>query len=90
MANQGFINQVATVTNAEGERELNATHISLWQAISFVAHIVIQLIAPITADRLRRKFNLWALTFFLTLVCQDPNTFQVIPLSAAFTALKLC
>lgn len=74
IANQGFIDQFATVTNAEGVRELSTTHISLWQAINFVFQIVIQLIAPITADRFGRKFNMWALTLFLTLVSEHLRT----------------
>ncbi|KAG7112167.1 MFS transporter fmqE like protein [Verticillium longisporum] len=67
IANEGFIRQFATVTDSEtGARVLASTHVSLWQAINFVAQIFIQMIAPITADRFGRKFNMWALTVFLT------------------------
>ncbi|KAJ4256805.1 hypothetical protein NW762_008901 [Fusarium torreyae] len=66
IANEGFIKQFATVTDpATGEPALASTHVSLWQAMNFVSQIVIQLIAPITADRYGRKFNMWALTVFL-------------------------
>ncbi|KAH7363304.1 general substrate transporter [Plectosphaerella cucumerina] len=67
IANEGFIRQFATVTDPDtGEPALASTHVSLWQAINFVSQIFIQLIAPITADRFGRKFNMWALTVFLT------------------------
>ncbi|KAM0334488.1 hypothetical protein ACHAQA_001517 [Verticillium albo-atrum] len=67
IANKGFIKQFATVIDSEtGEPALSSTHISLWQAINFVSQIFIQMIAPITADRFGRKFNMWALTVFLT------------------------
>ncbi|KAF5012866.1 hypothetical protein FDECE_1156 [Fusarium decemcellulare] len=66
IANEGFIKQFATVTDpVTGEPALASTHVSLWQAMNFVSQIVVQLIAPITADRYGRKFNMWALTVFL-------------------------
>lgn len=69
IANEGFIEQFATVTDPEtGAPALNSTHVSLWQAMNFASQIIIQLIAPITADRFGRKFNMWALTVFLALV----------------------
>ncbi|CRK44185.1 hypothetical protein BN1723_000871 [Verticillium longisporum] len=53
IANEGFIRQFATVTDSEtGARVLASTHVSLWQAINFVAQIFIQMIAPITATDL--------------------------------------
>ncbi|EEU37366.1 uncharacterized protein NECHADRAFT_86296 [Fusarium vanettenii 77-13-4] len=68
IANEGFIEQFATVTDPEtGAPALNSTHVSLWQAMNFASQIIIQLIAPITADRFGRKFNMWALTVFLAL-----------------------
>lgn len=74
IANQGFINQFATTTDPEtGEPALDAYHVSLWNAISFASQVLIQLISPITADRFGRKFNMWALTFFLTLVRRPAN-----------------
>lgn len=86
IANEGFIKQFATVIDAEtGEPALNSTHVSLWQAINFVSQIFIQLIAPITADRFGRKFNMWALTVFLTAVstseCQRASTDRADPSS---------
>lgn len=69
MANQGFINQYGTVKDPQtGKLALNATHISLWGALYFVTAICIQTVAPITADRFGRKFNMWGITFFITLV----------------------
>ena len=69
VANQGFIDQFATVTDEEtGEPALNANHISLWAAVYFITCIGIQFVAPYTADRFGRKFNMWGFTFFLTVV----------------------
>lgn len=69
VANQGFINQYGTVKDPKtGKLALNATHISLWGALYFVTAICIQSVAPITADRFGRKFNMWGITFFITLV----------------------
>ncbi|OAL57382.1 general substrate transporter [Pyrenochaeta sp. DS3sAY3a] len=68
VANQGFINQYGTVKDPKtGKLALNATHISLWGALYFVTAICIQSVAPITADRFGRKFNMWGITFFITL-----------------------
>ncbi|KAF2994970.1 hypothetical protein E8E13_003257 [Curvularia kusanoi] len=68
VANQGFIEQYGTVKDPQtGKLALNATHISLWGALYFVTAICIQAIAPITADRFGRKFNMWGITFFITL-----------------------
>lgn len=75
IANQGFIDQFATVTDSEtGEPALSVTHIALWNALNFVLQVVMQFVAPHTADRWGRKFNMWCLTFFLTLVSCDPVT----------------
>lgn len=38
----------------------------------FVTAIAIQGVAPYTADRFGRKFNMWGVTFFLTLVSGTP------------------
>ncbi|RFN47645.1 maltose permease mal31 [Fusarium flagelliforme] len=68
VANEGFITYFATVKDPEtGNPALNAQHISLWSACYFVTSILIQCIAPITADKFGRKFNMWGVTFFLTL-----------------------
>src|SRR4051812_47014807 len=69
VANQGFINQYGTVRDpATGKLALNATHISLWGALYFVTCIAIQIVAPTTADRYGRKFNMWGITVFITTV----------------------
>jgi len=69
VANQGFINQYGTVRDPQtGKLALNATHISLWGALYFVTAICIQTVAPYTADRFGRKFNMWGITFFITVV----------------------
>ena len=74
VANKGFIEQFATVTDpATGERVLDANHIGIWGAISFASQIFIQLVSPVTADRWGRKFNMYALTVFFTLVCAPPT-----------------
>ncbi|ROT37977.1 general substrate transporter [Sodiomyces alkalinus F11] len=68
IANRGFVQQFATVTNPDtGEPDLDAHHLGLWNGLNFVAQIVVQMISPFTADRWGRKFNMWAFTFFLTL-----------------------
>ncbi|KAJ0415216.1 general substrate transporter [Aspergillus carlsbadensis] len=68
VANEGFINQFATVTDPDtGEPALKSSHLSLWTAINFVSQIIMQLVSPITADRFGRKFNLWALMLLLVL-----------------------
>ncbi|KAH7114282.1 general substrate transporter [Dendryphion nanum] len=68
IVNQGFINQFGTVKDPQtGKLALNANHISLWSSLYFVTAISIQSVAPITADRFGRKFNMWGVTFFLTL-----------------------
>ncbi|KAF5501311.1 Alpha-glucosides permease MPH3 [Colletotrichum siamense] len=68
VANEGFIKQFATVRDPKtGQPALNANHVSLWSSMFFVTAIAIQLIAPYTADRFGRKFNMWGVTFFLTL-----------------------
>lgn len=73
--NRGFIQQFATVTNPwTGQPDLDAHHIGLWNGLTFVAQIVFQIISPLTADRWGRKFNLWAFTFFLTLVRLPAHT----------------
>ncbi|KAH7073250.1 general substrate transporter [Paraphoma chrysanthemicola] len=67
VANQGFINEYATVTDkATGKPALSATHIALWGALYSVSCIAIQSVAPTTADRFGRKFNMWAITVFIT------------------------
>jgi MFS family permease len=69
IANQGFIEAFATVKDPEtGAPALEPNHISLWSASYFITTILIQFIAPNTADKFGRKFNMWAVTFFLTLV----------------------
>ncbi|KAI8308017.1 Alpha-glucosides permease MPH3 [Colletotrichum sp. SAR11_59] len=68
VANEGFIKQFATVRDPKtGQPALNANHVSLWSSMFFVTAIAIQHIAPHTADRFGRKFNMWGVTFFLTL-----------------------
>ncbi|KAH8736575.1 general substrate transporter [Ilyonectria robusta] len=68
IANEGFIRYFATVTDPDtGKPALDSQHISLWAACYFVSAILIQTIAPVTADRFGRKFNMWGITFFLTL-----------------------
>lgn len=72
IANEGFIRYFATVTDPDtGKPALDSQHISLWAACYFVSAILIQTIAPVTADRFGRKFNMWCITFFLTLVSND-------------------
>ncbi|KAF0320270.1 MFS hexose transporter [Colletotrichum asianum] len=59
VANEGFIKQFATVRDPKtGQPALNANHVSLWSFMFFVTAIAIQLIAPHTADRFGRKFNI--------------------------------
>ncbi|KAH7349636.1 general substrate transporter [Plectosphaerella cucumerina] len=68
VANKGFIEQFATVTDpVTGERVLDANHIGIWGAVTMASQILIQLISPFTADRWGRKFNMYALTVFFTL-----------------------
>ncbi|KAG4259894.1 hypothetical protein FPRO03_12544 [Fusarium proliferatum] len=68
IANEGFIEYFATVKDPQtGKPALNSQHISLWAACYFVTSILIQTIAPVTADKFGRKFNMWGVTFFLTL-----------------------
>lgn len=78
IANEGFIEYFATVKDPQtGKPALNSQHISLWAACYFVTSILIQTIAPVTADKFGRKFNMWGVTFFLTLVgvfCSSPTT----------------
>lgn len=70
IANRGFIQQYGTVRNKRtGALELSATHIALWGALYFVSAVLIQTLGPYCADRFGRKFNMWAITFFITLVC---------------------
>lgn len=79
VANQGFINQYGTVKDPKtGKLALNATHISLWGALYFVTAICIQSVAPITADRFGRKFNMWGITFFITLVSTGKIVFWLL------------
>ncbi|KAK7224294.1 hypothetical protein V2G26_012297 [Clonostachys chloroleuca] len=67
VANKGFIEQFATVKDpVTGQKALEPNHISLWAAGYFITTIAIQTVAPNTADRFGRKFNMWAVTFFLT------------------------
>ncbi|KAM0335047.1 hypothetical protein ACHAQA_000081 [Verticillium albo-atrum] len=67
IANQGFIDQFGTTKDPEtGKLALDPQHISLWAAIYFISAILVQSVAPITADKFGRKFNMWAVTFFLT------------------------
>ncbi|KAH7258754.1 hypothetical protein MRS44_009735 [Fusarium solani] len=67
IANEGFIQYFATVEDPDtGKPALNAQHISLWSACYFITSILIQTIAPVTADKFGRKFNMWGVTFFLT------------------------
>jgi hypothetical protein len=69
VANRGFINQYGTVKDPKtGKLALNANHIALWGALYFVTAVCIQSVAPTTADRYGRKFNMWGITFFITLV----------------------
>ncbi|KAM5341255.1 hypothetical protein ACJ41O_015364 [Fusarium nematophilum] len=68
IANEGFIKYFATVEDPDtGVPALNSQHISLWAASYFITSILIQSIAPVTADKFGRKFNMWGVTFFLTL-----------------------
>ncbi|KAF5559111.1 general substrate transporter [Fusarium phyllophilum] len=68
IANEGFIEYFATVKDPQtGKPALNSQHISLWAACYFVTSILIQSIAPVTADKFGRKFNMWGVTLFLTL-----------------------
>ncbi|KAF4334038.1 general substrate transporter [Fusarium beomiforme] len=68
IANEGFIDYFATVKDPQtGKPALNTQHISLWSACYFITCILIQTIAPVTADKFGRKFNMWGVTFFLTL-----------------------
>jgi hypothetical protein len=69
VANQGFIDQYGTVKDpVTGKLALNATYIALWGALYFVTCIAIQLVAPTTADRYGRKFNMWGITVFIGIV----------------------
>ncbi|KAF5006850.1 hypothetical protein FDECE_6797 [Fusarium decemcellulare] len=68
IANEGFIKYFATVKDPDtGEPALDSQHISLWAACYFITSILIQTIAPVTADKYGRKFNMWGVTLFLTL-----------------------
>jgi MFS family permease len=73
VANRGFIAQYGTVKDPKtGKLALNATHIALWGALYFVTAVLIQTVGPYCADRFGRKFNMWAITFFITLVSSSP------------------
>lgn len=68
VVNQGFIDQFGTIRDHQtGTLAVNSEHISLWGSLYFVTSILIQVVAPTTADRFGRKFNMWGVTFFLTL-----------------------
>ncbi|KAH8885823.1 general substrate transporter [Thozetella sp. PMI_491] len=68
IVNQGFIDTFATVKDPQtGKPALDTQHIALWTAIYSVSCIAIQSVAPFTADRFGRKFNMWSVTLFLTL-----------------------
>jgi MFS family permease len=56
-----------------GVLALNATHIALWGALYFVTCIAVQSVAPTTADRYGRKFNMWGITVFITIVSIIPK-----------------
>ena len=90
IANEGFIEQFATVTDPEtGAPALNSPHVSLWQAMNFASQIIIQLIAPITADRFGRKFNMWALTVFLALVRYTLSSLVILSQMLTFEIFSL-
>ncbi|KAL2849592.1 general substrate transporter [Aspergillus pseudoustus] len=68
VANEGFIQYFATTTDPDtGAPALDSQHISLWSACYFITSILIHSVAPVTADKFGRKFNMWGVTLFLTL-----------------------
>ena len=69
----GFINQFATVIDAQGKRQLNASHVGLWAAINYVTQAVAQFTSPLTANKFGLRFNMWLFTLFKLLVSQQVN-----------------
>jgi MFS family permease len=67
IANPGFIKFFGTTKDpVTGQTALDPLHVSIWSAIYSVSCIAIQLVAPWTADKYGRKFNMWFITLFIT------------------------
>lgn len=67
VANRGFIAQFGTVY-VNGQLQLDAQYVGLWNAINFVSQVIFQMISPFSADRFGLKFNLYTFSFFILLV----------------------
>jgi hypothetical protein len=66
--NSGFIRQFGTVTNANGELELAAIHVSLWSGFQYVGQIVFQAISPFISDRFGRRTAMFVLLLLMLTV----------------------
>jgi hypothetical protein len=64
----GFIRQFATVTDAKGNRVLNASHVGLWGAMNYVTQAVAQFASPISAERFGIRFNMYLFTLMKLVV----------------------
>ncbi|KAL2830722.1 general substrate transporter [Aspergillus pseudoustus] len=92
VANQGFIDQFATVNDpATGLPALDANHVSLWGALTFVGQIVVQFCSGPIADRWGRKVNMWLLQLVLVIsiitaiVAKDWRVYTVSRLFSGFS-----
>jgi MFS family permease len=64
----GFIRQFGTVTNADGQLELAAIHVSLWSGFQYVGQIVFQAISPFISDRFGRRIAMYVLLILMLTV----------------------
>jgi len=65
---KGFIRQFATVTDAKGNRVLNASHVGLWAAMNYVTQAVAQFASPMTAEKFGIRFNMYLFTLMKVVV----------------------
>lgn len=68
VANPGFIQQFGTVTNAAGQLELAATHVSLWSGFQYVGQVVFQAISPLISDKFGRRVAMYVLNGLMLIV----------------------
>jgi MFS family permease len=55
-------------TNANGELELAAIHVSLWSGFQYVGQIVFQAISPFISDRFGRRIAMFVLLLLMLTV----------------------